>query len=99
MGKFTNLILIAAAVALVIVGVAAQTGTLSWASHGRHSGAVGGQTARQPQALATPAYIDNSPATDTAQPAANQQPVTTEDSGSGHGHGHGHGGGGDNEGD
>ncbi|HYL07604.1 MAG TPA: hypothetical protein VEU76_03590, partial [Candidatus Udaeobacter sp.] len=50
MGKFTNLFLIAAATVLIVVGVAAQTGTISIGSPGPHQrGAVAGS-----QAIASP---------------------------------------------
>lgn len=95
MGKFTNLILLAAAAALILIGVAAQIGTVSFGNHSRHSRAVISQTAQQPSTPDQP-YVDTAPP-DTSQPAdQNPQPeFTTEDSGHGHGHGHGNGGGGD----
>lgn len=100
MGKFTNLILLAAAAALILIGVAAQTGAVSFANHSRHSSAVMGQTARQPLP-SNPPYIDAAPSPDTSQPTTDQNPqpiFATEDSGHGHGegegNGHGHGDGG-----
>lgn len=103
MGKLTNLFLIAGAALLILVGIAAQTGTISVPRHTHgSSGSVSGTRANQPQGtVASPTYIDLSPSPDTSQAVADQQSSSTVpagwgggDEGDGHGHGHGHGGGG-----
>lgn len=77
MGKFTNLILIAAAAALILIGVAAQTGSISFAGHSRHTGAISGQTAHKPPAPTNPRYIQSSPPPATVNPQPAAQPPTS----------------------
>lgn len=87
------MILLAAAAALILIGIAAQTGTVSFANHSRHSSAVSGQTARQSFTPNQP-YIEAAPPLDTSPADQNPQPdITTEDSGHAHGHGDGNGNG------
>lgn len=74
MGKFSNLILIAAAAGLVVVGVAAQVGGISSRGHNTNAhGAVEGviaQPVKPPTQPQPPTYIDTAPA-----PAEQTQPA------------------------
>ncbi len=95
MGKFTNLVLVAAAAALIVIGVAAQIGTLKLGSPGHPARPAGGAVAGQ-HAVATPSI----PASPT-QPAYIVTPSPTPDTatwqpppGGGGGGGNGGGGGG-----
>jgi hypothetical protein len=87
MGKLTNLVMIAAATVLIVVGVAAQTGTISIGSRSAHQhGAVaGGQAIASPETSPSPTP-ESTPASVVAAPV-------TWTGGEGNGHGHGHGGG------
>ncbi len=106
MGKFTNLMLVVAATVMIVVGVAAQTGTVSVGGlgGGRH-GSVDGATTHPPASTASrpsPSPEASSSPTGNPQPApAAAQPVVWSggdegdgghNGGGGHGHGHGHGG-------
>lgn len=90
MGKFTNLVLIAAAVVLIVIGVAAQTGTISLGRSGpvpQHGGVSAQQAITTPTPSAAPVA---SPAPPAAQPVA--APAGAGGGGDG---GDGGGGGGD----
>lgn len=68
MGRFANFILILAAGALVLFGVAAQTGTISFASHA-DSGSVRQTAHQEPQAPQKASTVKASPSPTSPQPA------------------------------
>lgn len=84
MGKFANVMLIAAAAGLVVVGVAAQFGQNANA-HGAVAGAVS-QPVKPPTQPNPPTYIDTAPApAEQTQPApvvanSNPPPAPSSDS-------------------
>lgn len=93
MGKLSNWVLLVTAAALVTVGVAAQTGTVSF-RHGPSGGVSGSQAAaplRSPvSGPPTPEAPSSATPSQAPFPAAGSWPGGGQD-------GHGHGGGGDGD--